>query len=198
MRGKRLPLLWLVGKGWGVHTRGLTVRAGEGEGMEPAVLGADGVGEEWAPAAEVLNAGGRDESQTRCRGSQARPLGVGRVGRFVAGGPGGPQDRGLCLGQGGCPFPTQKRSSPLAGWGFLFSEFLTSARAPALLSLGLAAAVTLCVGLTEGFLGLFGPCCYGCQLQGLAGWEAGQEGGVMRACHLGGGSGASPFGAGVL
>ena len=117
MRGKRLPLLWMVGKGWGVHTRGLTVRAGEGEGMEPAVLGADGVGEEWAPAAEVLNAGGRDESQTRCRGSQARPLGVGRVGRFVAGGPGGPQDRGLCLGQGGCPFPTQKRSSPLAGWG---------------------------------------------------------------------------------
>lgn len=43
VRGKRLPLLWMVGKGRGVHTRGLTARAGGGEGMEPAVLGADGV-----------------------------------------------------------------------------------------------------------------------------------------------------------
>lgn len=43
VRGKRLPLLWMVGKGRGVHTRGLTVRAGGGEGTEPAVLGADGV-----------------------------------------------------------------------------------------------------------------------------------------------------------
>ena len=59
MRGKRLPLLWMVGKGWGVHMRGLTARAGRGEGTEPAVLGADGVGEEWASAMEVLNAGGQ-------------------------------------------------------------------------------------------------------------------------------------------
>ena len=59
MRGKRLLLLWMVGTGWGVHTRRLTARAGWGEGTEPAVLGADGVGEEWAPAAEVLNAGGQ-------------------------------------------------------------------------------------------------------------------------------------------
>lgn len=68
--------------------------------------------------------GGRDETQPRCRGSQARPLGVGRVGGSVVGGPGGPQDRGLCLGSGGCPLPTQKPSSPLARWGFLFSVFL--------------------------------------------------------------------------
>ena len=69
---------------------------------------------------------------------------------------------------------------------------------PAPLSLGLAAAVTLCVGLTEGFLGLFVACCYGCQLQCLAGWDARQEGGVVRACRLGGGFGASAFSAGVL
>ena len=50
-----------------------------------------------------------------------------------------------------------------------FQSFSLLPRAPALLSLGLATAMTLCVGLTEGFLGLFGACCYGCQLQGLAG-----------------------------
>ena len=113
--GKRLPLLWMVGKGWGVHTRGLTVRAGEGEGMEPAVLEADGVGEEWAPAAEVLNAGGRDESQTRCRGSQARPLGGGQ-GRRVCGWwswwPSGPRPMS---GAGRLPFPDPEAFFP-SGW----------------------------------------------------------------------------------
>lgn len=100
-------------------------------------------------------------------------------------------------GVGRLPFADPEAFFPYGRMGFLFSEFLTSARGPAPLSLRLATAVTFCVGLTEGFLGLFGACCYGCQLQGLAGWETGQEGGVMHACRLGGGSGASAFGAGV-
>lgn len=141
--------------------------------------------------------GGGDESQPRCRGSQARPLGGGQGWRVHGRWSWWPQDRGLCLGLGGCPLPTQKPSSPLVRWGFLFSVFLLLP-GPAPLSLGLAAAVTLCVGLTEGFLGLFGACCYGCQLQRLAGWDARQEGGVVHACRLGGGSGASAFSAGVL
>ena len=101
-------------------------------------------------------------------------------------------------GAGRLPFPDPEAFFPSGRMGLPLFRVSHFCPGPALLSLGLAAAVTLCVGLTEGFLGLFGPCCYGCQLQGLAGWEAGQEGGVMRACHLGGGSGASPLGAGVL
>ena len=57
-------------------------------------------------------------------GHRPDPWGVGRVGGSMAGGPGGPQDRGLCLESGGCPLPTQKPSSPLVRWGFLFSVFL--------------------------------------------------------------------------
>ena len=132
-------------------------------------------------------------------GHRLDPWEVGRVGRMVAYGPGGPRDGGLCLlGRGGCPLLALKRSSPLAGLGASsFWCFSLLPRAPAL-GFGLAAAVTPCVGLSEGFLRLFGACCHGSQLQSLAGWEAGQEGGGARACLQGGGSGASAFGGGAL
>lgn len=109
-------------------------------------------------------------------GHRLDPWGVGGVGRMVAYGPGGPRDGGLCLlGRGGCPLLALKRSSPLAGLGASsFWCFSLLPRAPAL-GFGLVAAVTPCVGLSEGFLGLFGACCHGSQLQSLAGWEARQE-----------------------
>lgn len=81
------------------------------------------------------------------------------------------------LGAERLPLAALKRSSLLAGirassfWHFLLLPWALA------LVFGLVAAVTPCVGLSEGFLELFGACCHGSLLQSLAGPEAEQEGG---------------------
>lgn len=93
---------------------------------------------------------------------------VGTAGAW----PGGLQDRGLCLLARELPLAIRKHCL-LAGTRASSFWCVT----PPGSWLWLVAAVTPCVGLSEGFLELFGACCHGSQLQSLVGHEARQEGG---------------------
>lgn len=96
-----------------------------------------------------------------CRDSKGWPDGL-RMEACVSGG----RQAALCRTQAFFPSGWNQASS--------FWHFSLQPRALAL-GFGLVAAVTPCVWLSEGFLGLFGACCHGSQLQSLAGLRLGRK-----------------------
>lgn len=96
-----------------------------------------------------------------CRDSTGWPDGL-RMEACVSGG----RQAALCRTQAFFPSGRNQASS--------FWHFSLQPRALAL-GFGLVAAVTPCVGFSEGFLGLFGACCHGSQLQSLAGLRLGRK-----------------------